>query len=127
MELIKNNELYNLYEYIKDGNDYSDLLTVPLPREHLLPNHPDPFYPAKAIVEFIQMDGPKLWADIKNEKFKAVHDWAIVEGHDLHIQHPLTGDTIFHVQPILESLFAEDINDHKLIMNWHGHNSIIQD
>lgn len=126
MELIENNRLYELFDYIKDGNDYSDLLTIPLPKEHLLPNHPDPFYPAKAIVEFIEQDGPRLWAAVVNEKYMEVHNWAMVEGHDLRIQHPLTGDTIFYVKPIIESLFADDINDHKLIMNWHGHNSVLR-
>lgn len=125
MELIEENKLNALFSYILEGNDYSDLLSMPLPREYALPNHPERFLPAKLIVDFIERDGHLLWQYIKDEDYRKVYDWSLVPGHELYIQHPLTGDTIFHVDPGLSELFADDVNDHKLIMNWHGHNSVV--
>lgn len=125
MELIEHNQLNALYAYILANNDYSDLLSMPLPREHMMPNHPSPFYPARAIVDFFAQDGHLLWQYIRDEDYRRIYDWSLVPGHELYIQHPLTGDTIFHADPSLADLFEADVNDHKLIMNWHGHNSVV--
>lgn len=125
MELIEENKLNALYAYILNGNDYSELLSIALPDEYILPNHPSPFYPAQAIVDFLKNDGHLLWQYIKDEDYRNVYNWSLVPGHELYIQHPLTGDTIFHIDPGLSELFAEEVNDHKLIMNWHGHNSVV--
>lgn len=122
MEYVQNNKLNALYEYIKDGNDYASLLGVPLPEEFRLPNHPDPFLPVRAIVEFLEMDGESLFKAVADGDYAEVYRWSKNPQHSLFIQHPITGNTIFHLDSTLTNIFqgAEEL---MLVSNWLGHNS----
>lgn len=82
LENYKRNNKINLEKYsVVDLDDY--------PRGY------DPFF---AIELFLNNNGPELWENVNNITY--VNEW--LKNHPYHLlQHPVTGDTIYHMNPNL--------------------------
>lgn len=112
IEMIKSGEVDLLYQVILNKEfdfNLETLFSFVLPQKFSKTNHPNPFYPVKEIVEFIENGGDELFRLLKEDEFDEIYKWS--KTHDIGLQHPITGDTVFHHQYSLCNLF----NDEQLI------------
>lgn len=107
MQYVENGDLQALYDYILINEDYSLDRTVELPAEHHR-YHPEKFYPINEIYNFIDADGPILWDKLKDGDLVYVSRW-LKKGGNSKIRHPVTGDTIAHVNFALCRLLRNEL------------------
>lgn len=98
INLIDNNRLEDLYQWLLKNPNYDNRRVM----IHQMPpkyweNRPDNFAPAARIRTFLKMGGDKIWKSINAFEMSYIIDWGRkCKQTDFLMQHPLTGNTIFH-------------------------------
>lgn len=122
--LIQENRIDELYDimrktYYERGDEslFENAWNVMLPEEHRTSFHPREFYPVRAINEFLKNKGEDIWVNIRKKNYTWLHPSAY-EGHEF-LQHPVTGNTIFHEDPDL-IYFYDKLPQSDLRKNWEG-------
>lgn len=111
MNYIETGDISGLYDaLIEDPDLFTGLDTqvelVALSDDY---KYPESYKPVQEILEFKSSGGVELWEMLYNEDVKKIHQW-LDEGGDVFIRHPVTGDTIAHINyKIFQALQFHDV------------------
>lgn len=88
-------------------HEYDDILNEEFDPEIMYITPHEPYYPIQEAKKFIENGGNELWELIEDCRYIDIYDWSIDKKHQyLNIQHPLTGDTMFHKDLMLTYIFS---------------------
>lgn len=93
-------------------------MTYILPEKHRLPAHPNEFKPVQHIQDFLDREGDVVWEIINSEDYYRLYAYMSYEIEDL--QHPLTGNTIFHENTTIQFIFKNYSSEKLSKLNWYG-------
>lgn len=107
INLIDNNRLEDLYQWLLKNPNYDNrrVMIHQMPAKYW-ENRPENFAPAARIRTFLKMGGDKIWKSINAFEMSYIIDWGRkCKQTDFFMQHPLTGNTIFHENLSLVNAF----------------------
>lgn len=124
--LILNNKLDELYavmtntvletRYESELDKHENLL---LPDKYVQVKHPEEFAPVRFIRNFIAKGGADVWMHLQAEDYTFFVEQKIISNIE-RLQHPVTGNTIFHENVALLNLYTSYQGDILYIPNWLG-------
>lgn len=112
------NELYEIALQLKNKYNNKKLLQTLKDKYNIidLANYPDNYDPFFAIELFLNNQGVELWKNSHNITY--VNNWLKTSQYPI-LQHPLTGDTIFHKNPNIIQLLNLDVSLYN-VQNFDG-------
>lgn len=118
MNFLREGKFDELYEYILRSNDFSLDRTTTVDLDYALPGYPENYMIVGAIYDFISEGGPALWNALLTGDICYVRKW-ILSGGNRMIRHPVSGDTIAHVNYGMCRLLRKELQtNYELELNY---------